>query len=46
MRNIHIFKNNITCVCPNKDCGKDFTKTITVEYETNQKGDVIGHRIF
>lgn len=46
MRNQHTFKSKITCICPNKDCGKDFIKEITVEYETNQKGDLIKSRIY
>jgi len=43
MRNKHVFKEEIECKCPK--CGSDFYKKVTVEYETNQRGDVIKHTI-
>lgn len=45
MRNKHIFKEEITCKCPFDSCGKEFQKKITVEYITNQRGDVIEQKI-
>ena len=46
MRNKHRFKHNITCKCPHADCGRFFGKVITVVYVTNQKGDVIEHKVY
>ncbi|GAH61694.1 unnamed protein product [marine sediment metagenome] len=43
MRNKHTFKEGTECNCPK--CGLSFYKTITIEYVTNQRGDVIEHRI-
>jgi len=37
----HKFFSEISVTCPYKECGKQFSKKITVEYVTNQKGDVI-----
>lgn len=45
MRNKHKFKMVKEFKCPYNDCGKTFTITITVEYITNQRGDVIKQRI-
>ena len=45
MRNKHIFKEEIECRCPKQACGDTFYKTTTVEYTTNQRGDVIEHRV-
>ena len=45
MRNKHIFKEKVLCHCPKDNCGCSFDKTITVEYVTNQRGDVIEHKI-
>jgi len=45
MRNKHKFSGIKELKCPYEDCGKTFNKTITVEYVTNQRGDVIEHRI-
>lgn len=45
MRNKHRFKEKIRVRCPKESCGEKFYKTITVEYVTNQRGDVIDHRI-
>lgn len=45
MRNKHELKETIEIRCPYQNCGKKFTKTIHIEYETNQKGDVISQRI-
>lgn len=45
MRNKHTFKDEIPCKCPFDSCGKEFQKTVTVQYITNQKGDVIEHKI-
>jgi len=44
MRKEHKFKIEVNLRCPYRDCGKTFTKTITVIYETNQKGEVISKR--
>lgn len=41
MRNKHKFTSEITVTCPYNNCGKVFSKKVTVEYVTNQKGDVI-----
>ena len=41
MRNDHTFDVAIECRCPYDNCGKTFTKDVTVKYVTNQKGDVI-----
>lgn len=46
MRNKHKFKNNVPCKCPYGDCGKEFDKSVTVEYITNQRGDVIEYRVY
>ena len=46
MRNKHRFKHNIMCKCPHADCGRLFEKVITVVYVTNQKGDVIEHKVY
>ncbi len=43
MRNKHKFEDEAYCRCPK--CGEKFPKRFTVEYETNQKGDVIKHKI-
>ena len=43
MRNKHTFQIKAEIRCPFESCGKTFGKTITVEYETNQRGDVISH---
>ncbi len=45
MNNNHEFKSRIEIRCPFEGCGKTFNKTITVQYVTNQKGDIIEHRI-
>ena len=45
MRNKHVFKTVIDCKCPFEACGKRFFKNITVEYATNQRGDVIESRV-
>ena len=45
MRNKHDFKGTVECRCPMKACGSLFNKTITVKYVTNQRGDVIEHRV-
>ena len=41
MRNKHKITGELDVTCPYKDCGKVFSKKVTVEYVTNQKGDVI-----
>ena len=41
MRKKHTFKIKTDIRCPFESCGKKFRKTITVEYITNQKGDII-----
>ncbi len=46
MRNNHRFKTIVPCRCPFEECGKTFDKAITVEYVTNQRGDVIEHTVF
>ena len=43
MRNKHRFEEKIMCQCPK--CGTDFDKRIGVLYTTNQRGDVIEHKI-
>ena len=45
MRNKHVFEVKISCKCPYRDCGRIFDKKIEIEYVTNQRGDVIEHRI-
>lgn len=45
MRNKHVFKRRVVCRCPNVNCGDTFMKTITVEFVTNQRGDVIEQKI-
>ncbi|GAF90281.1 unnamed protein product [marine sediment metagenome] len=45
MRNKHVFKEKVLCRCPKESCGDTFYKTVTVEYVTNQRGDVIEHKI-
>lgn len=45
MRNKHKFSAVKIFRCPYENCGKEFEKTITIEYVTNQKGDVIEHKI-
>ncbi len=45
LRNQHILISTINIKCPYQECGKDHYKTITVEYITNQRGDVIEHQI-
>lgn len=45
MRNKHKFSAVKTFRCPFENCGKEFEKTITVEYVTNERGDVIEQRI-
>jgi len=45
MRNNHSFKQTIECKCPHESCGKPFVKRVTVDYVTNQRGDVIEQRI-
>lgn len=45
MRNKHRFTDEIDIKCPYDNCGKSFSRSITVEYETNQRGDVISHRV-
>jgi hypothetical protein len=45
MRNKHVFSAVKTFRCPYENCGKEFEKTITVEYVTNERGDVIEQRI-
>lgn len=44
MRNKHTFQIKSEIRCPFESCGKIFRKTITVEYETNQRGDVISQK--
>ena len=46
MRNKHKFKAVVDIHCPFDNCGKSFVKTVTVEYETNQRGDVISKGVF
>jgi len=46
MRNKHRFKHRLHCKCPNDDCGRSFEKVVTVVYVTNQKGDVIEHKVY
>ena len=41
MRNKHTFKIKAEIRCPYEGCGKTFRKTITVEYVTDQRGNVI-----
>ena len=36
---------SIKCICPFEECGKTFYKKITIKYITNQRGDVIEHKI-
>ena len=45
MRNNHVFKRRVKCRCTELNCGNEFMKTVTVEYVTNQRGDVIEHKI-
>lgn len=45
MRNKHQFKVEIPIRCPFEACGKYFIKHATVEFETNQKGDVISKKL-
>lgn len=45
MRNKHSFKQELEIKCPFDNCGKTFFKTVTIEYVTNQRGDVIEKRI-
>ena len=45
MRNYHIFRQAVEIRCPYKNCGQTHIKTMTVEYITNQKGDVIESRV-
>ena len=44
MRNKHTFKGRVALRCPMQACGHEFHRTVTVEYVTNQRGDVIGIR--
>jgi len=44
MRNKHRFSIAKMFTCPYKSCGREFEKTVTVEYVTNQRGDVIEER--
>jgi len=44
MKNKHVFEIKTEMRCPYENCGKTFNKTITVEYETNQRGDVISQK--
>lgn len=45
MKNIHRFKIKITKRCPYENCGRISTKEITIEYITDQRGNVISKRI-
>jgi len=45
MRNNHTIIMNMECKCPFDACGKTFYKRITVNYMTNQRGDVIDERV-
>lgn len=45
MRNKHSFKERIACKCLKEACGDTFYKTVKVEFVTNQRGDVIEHKI-
>jgi len=46
MRNKHRFTHRIRCRCSNAGCGRFFEKVVTVVYVTNQKGDVIEHKVY
>jgi len=46
MRNKHKFSHEIHCKCPYAGCGREFEKVVTVEYTTNQRGDVIEHKVY
>jgi hypothetical protein len=46
VRNKHKFNNKVSCKCPYDSCGQTFDKVVTVEYVTNQRGDVIEHRVY
>lgn len=41
MRNKHRFTVDVNVRCPFDNCGETFLKTVTVDYVTNQRGDVI-----
>ena len=41
MRNKNSFKQELMIKCPFDNCGKTFFKTVTIDYVTNQRGDVI-----
>ena len=45
MRNKHKFTAVIDVRCPFDNCGESFIKTVNVEYETNQRGDVISKTV-
>ena len=45
MRNKHKFTAEVDTKCPFDNCGKSFVKTVTVEFETNQRGDVISKTV-
>lgn len=45
MRNKHTFNEKIEVKCPFANCGKTFDVDITVEYVTNQIGDVIAQKV-
>lgn len=45
VRKVHEFKVEMDCRCPFESCGKPFTKKVTVQYVTNQKGEVIEQKI-
>jgi len=45
MRNIHEFKVDILVACPYESCGKYFNTKRTIQYVTNQRGDVIEQKV-
>ena len=45
MKNKHTFSVVIKCRCPKKECGELFQKRVTIEYTTDQRGNIIDSKV-
>ena len=45
MINKHRFKIDFDVKCPFDGCGKTFIRKLTVEYVTNQRGDIVSTKV-